>query len=891
MLRSAAKWILAVAAVTVVAGVAAGAWLLWRLGQGPLAVPALDRHVESALSAAAEDLVATIERTVLVWPGKARVPEIHVLGARFTRGDGTTVGTLPEISVRPSGRALLRGRFEVARIGVAGVRLLLARDADGRLRLGGDDAAGGAGPLLGALFAPGSPRAMVRSSLQGIRIRDAAIRFEDRPLRAVLQASAAELDFERRPDGFHGRLRADFSLDGEDTAPLGGLSVPVSAVFSIARDASPLQVGFAIEGGGGHLALSRADGRQLRLRSLAAEGTLGGREGTLEVRRLRLETDAATLEGSGRIGAGDAAPLEVTATVGRFAISDLDRLWPATLAPGTRAWVGRNVGDGAVERARLALRLPAGRDDGPLPEEAVTLDVEFTGLSVDYLRPMPPLRGARGSVRVTGRSVDVRVAEASAAGLRLERGTMKVDLESKPPPAEIEIAITGNARHLLALIQEPPLGLRKPAGLEAVEVDGPTVARVRLRFPIRAGLDAAAIDLVGGADLEETSVEGLPAGVALDRGRFEVAVKEDGGVSVSGSGRLRGPAEGRADLVLDLDRSAGDESRLRLEARGDGLDVDARATFAAGIARRVEVRRLRVGRNDLTGDAVREGDGWRVSVGGAVIDLEPMLRDVRSGETSTVLASTPFDARLRIERATTGGALELDDLTGRVRGDGRRLSLVDVHAALAAGGSLRFTLSPEGDGRRFALSSDDAGAVLETLGILEGAAGGHLDLRAALDAAGRAEGRLDLRNVRVTKAPVLARVLSAASLGGAADLMRGDGILFTRARLPFTWDDGVLRLRDGRAVGSLGLTADGTIDRGRDRIDLAGDLFPAYTLNAALGGIPFVGPLVVGKDGEGVFGIRYRVKGRAAAPDVQVNPLSALAPGILRQMFVDPFSR
>jgi hypothetical protein len=38
-----------------------------------------------------------------------------------------------------------------------------------------------------------------------------------------------------------------------------------------------------------------------------------------------------------------------------------------------------------------------------------------------------------------------------------------------------------------------------------------------------------------------------------------------------------------------------------------------------------------------------------------------------------------------------------------------------------------------------------------------------------------------------------------------------------------------------------------------------------------------------------VFGIAYRVSGSLDNPNVEANPLSALAPGMLRRMFVDPF--
>jgi hypothetical protein len=57
---------------------------------------------------------------------------------------------------------------------------------------------------------------------------------------------------------------------------------------------------------------------------------------------------------------------------------------------------------------------------------------------------------------------------------------------------------------------------------------------------------------------------------------------------------------------------------------------------------------------------------------------------------------------------------------------------------------------------------------------------------------------------------------------------------------------------------------------------------PAYTINSVLGNIPLLGTLLVGRKGEGVFAINFRVSGPAEDPSVSVNPLTALAPGYLR---------
>jgi hypothetical protein len=57
-------------------------------------------------------------------------------------------------------------------------------------------------------------------------------------------------------------------------------------------------------------------------------------------------------------------------------------------------------------------------------------------------------------------------------------------------------------------------------------------------------------------------------------------------------------------------------------------------------------------------------------------------------------------------------------------------------------------------------------------------------------------------------------------------------------------------------------------------------------LNTVLGNIQLIGSLLMGGAGEGIFGANFRIAGPIAVPGVSVNPLSALAPGFLRKLFL-----
>jgi len=68
-------------------------------------------------------------------------------------------------------------------------------------------------------------------------------------------------------------------------------------------------------------------------------------------------------------------------------------------------------------------------------------------------------------------------------------------------------------------------------------------------------------------------------------------------------------------------------------------------------------------------------------------------------------------------------------------------------------------------------------------------------------------------------------------------------------------------------------------------VNLGGTYVPLYGLNSALGAIPILGGIFVGREGEGVVGITFAVQGKLEDPNVLVNPMSVVAPGIFRQIF------
>jgi len=191
----------------------------------------------------------------------------------------------------------------------------------------------------------------------------------------------------------------------------------------------------------------------------------------------------------------------------------------------------------------------------------------------------------------------------------------------------------------------------------------------------------------------------------------------------------------------------------------------------------------------------------------------------------------------------------------------------------------------------------DAGAAFRLVGFYPSVEGGEASLQVNLDAGGPGtkSGTLWARSFVVLGDSVVNDVLtdpnSAAILGPTKRKQRvtRQRIVFNQMRAPFSVGGGKFRLGDAYINGPLlGATMRGTVDFKAKMVELGGTYVPLYGLNSALGQIPILGRVLVGRQGEGVVGITFAVKGPLDDPTVLVNPMSVMTPGIFRQIFEFP---
>ena len=138
---------------------------------------------------------------------------------------------------------------------------------------------------------------------------------------------------------------------------------------------------------------------------------------------------------------------------------------------------------------------------------------------------------------------------------------------------------------------------------------------------------------------------------------------------------------------------------------------------------------------------------------------------------------------------------------------------------------------------------------------------------------------LKITNFKVKEVPILAKILTLASLQGVADLLTGEGIRFDEFEMDFKTKSNLTEIDEMYAIGpAISIMMEGYVEKERIT-SLRGTLVPATTINKTISKIPLLGEILVGtKSGEGVFGVSFKVKGPPNNLKSTVNPIKTLTP-------------
>jgi hypothetical protein len=329
---------------------------------------------------------------------------------------------------------------------------------------------------------------------------------------------------------------------------------------------------------------------------------------------------------------------------------------------------------------------------------------------------------------------------------------------------------------------------------------------------------------------------------------------------------------------------------------GDGLHLKGGIQMSnAGKLLSITMDQIKLDDDNVLQAKLVPGDGsFDLQITGNKLDARPSIKTLvdpnpqKSGTGGVSEGGIDFTMRGHFDQVTANRGESVNNVDATIRVRAGKIADANVKGTLLSGQPVTITVVPTAEGREMRVISSDAGSMLRAANFYSKVAGGQLSFYAMV---GNEEGspvhvgRLEIKDFEVRNEAALAELDKRGRPTKSGP--RKDGLKFQRFWLPFKTDDKFIRLGDSMLRGpDLCATADGVIRKVDGALDVTGSVVPACGVSGIFNNIPLLGDILSGgNSNEGLFGVTYAVGGTLAAPKVQVNPLSALAPGIFRRFF------
>jgi AsmA-like C-terminal region len=562
------------------------------------------------------------------------------------------------------------------------------------------------------------------------------------------------------------------------------------------------------------------------------------------------------------------------------------------VSPGRRLTVSNGLFEVPNTRGKSPPARVSFRVDGPVPAAAELLALErlreYSGAPFDPagtrgtvtglvqlgmpLRPdLPPgstdyditvdLVNFSADKMLFGQKVEAQTLRVSANNQLYE---IKGDVKVAGAPAQIEYRkLKGDIDAEVKLTATLDEAGRTRVGLDV----GPALAGpMPMKLTGRIGVDDKDGRFNVEADLTNTKIENLLPGWVKAPGRqarvaFTMVRQKSGGlrfddVLIDGQGVL---AKGTVELDADGDMQS---ANFPVFATSDGDKTSVRADRGADGALRVVMR-------------------------GDVYDGRNIVKSVLGGPSDPRVKAKHPDVDLDIKLGVVAGHLgeTIRGLDWRMSRRAGKVRTFSLNAKIGRDTPLVGEIRTRANNGKPVLyfETNDAGALFRFTDLYQRMVGGKMwvGMDPPTQDGSTQEGVINVSAFSIRGDSTLDRVVT-----NAPNNVQNSNIEFSQARADFTRAPGRMTVRDGVLRGPMiGATVEGNIDYARDQVAMRGTLVPLYGLNNMFGQIPIVGLFLGGGSNEGMFGITYEVSGTTSNPRPMVNPISAIAPGVLRKFF------
>jgi hypothetical protein len=291
----------------------------------------------------------------------------------------------------------------------------------------------------------------------------------------------------------------------------------------------------------------------------------------------------------------------------------------------------------------------------------------------------------------------------------------------------------------------------------------------------------------------------------------------------------------------------------------------------------------------------RQKGGFAVAVNGSSADMRPIIENLRSGSGD---GDGDGDGKrialnANLQQVTGFHSETLSNVNLSYAARGKQIDTVDLSAVTDSGQAVVAKLTKDGADNTLELTSGDAGSLARFANIYSNMRGGLLNLKLRDRGGSSWRGNIDIRKFSLVNEARLQSIVSTPTGADGRSLNQAvkknidvSSARFERGSANVALDNGSIAIDSGVVRGvDVGATFQGTVRDKNGNMDMTGTFMPAYGLNRLFGELPIIGVLLGNGRDRGLLGITFKLVGPFAKPNLTINPLSIIAPGVFRSIF------
>lgn len=353
-----------------------------------------------------------------------------------------------------------------------------------------------------------------------------------------------------------------------------------------------------------------------------------------------------------------------------------------------------------------------------------------------------------------------------------------------------------------------------------------------------------------------------------------------------------------ASATFNVRENAGRIEVSDFSLKGDGFGADGKLALNKGQLVSASFSRMQLAPSDSFSVDVKSSNNLlEVNARGKAIDMRSLLGRLRDGSTTDGTgedaSNLSLDINLDFDKAIGFHEEVMSNLNGIVSVRGGKLRRLDLNGVSGRGQAVVAQTTRNGNVSTISLTSSDAGSLARFGNLYSRINSGLLNLKLSTTNGDSWSGSIDLRNFAVMNESKLQDFVATPTGADGRSLNKAvkrninvSSERFQRAFSRLVYVNGAVALENGIIRGEqIGATFQGLLRDRNGNMDMTGTFMPAYGLNRIFGELPIIGAILGNGTDRGLLGITFKMTGKMASPNLVINPLSLIAPGIFRQIF------